>query len=91
MVWPFSSSAAPAEEKPEEKRGGYECAPYEILETTPEYQVLWNQAPCTGDWSWQPEHQAKHNPQILAPKILKYFKTLISMYFTCTLLSCSCR
>lgn len=39
MVWPFSSSAAPAEEKPEEKRGGYECAPYEILETTPEYQV----------------------------------------------------
>ena len=33
----FSSSAEPA--APETERGGYECAPYTVLETQPTYQV----------------------------------------------------
>jgi len=39
MVWPFSSSNAQAAEEPEEERSGYECAPYTVLETAPDYQV----------------------------------------------------
>jgi len=37
MVWPFSSSSV--KEEPETERSGYECAPYNVLETTTDYQV----------------------------------------------------
>merc|ERR1719384_310609 len=40
MVWPFSSSNnVQAAEEPEKERSGYECAPYTVLETAPDYQV----------------------------------------------------
>ena len=39
MVWPFSSSNVQTEEV-EEERSGYECAPYTVLETAPDYQVF---------------------------------------------------
>jgi len=39
MVWPFSSSEPKAEQGVEETRGGYNCAPYTVLETAQEYQV----------------------------------------------------
>ena len=39
MVFSWFSSGAGSEGKPEEERGGYECAPYTILETHPDYEV----------------------------------------------------
>ena len=37
----FSSSSEPA--GPETERGGYECAPYTILESQENYQVRWEE------------------------------------------------
>jgi len=39
MVFSWFSSGASSEGKPEEERGGYECAPYSILETHADYEV----------------------------------------------------
>lgn len=39
MVFSWFSSSEPSEPAPETERGGYECAPYTILETHPHYEV----------------------------------------------------
>jgi len=39
MVFSWFSSTSDTEPKPETERGGYECAPYTILESQTEYQV----------------------------------------------------
>jgi len=39
MVFSWFSSSSDSEPKPETERGGYECAPYTILEAKPEYEV----------------------------------------------------
>ena len=39
MVFSWFSSSTDTEPKPETERGGYECAPYTILEARSEYEV----------------------------------------------------